>query len=131
MNYTNIEGFHGSTLVYLHDEKHLFFHTKNRNGQDEYNCYENILPAEYSQSNQMNDTGKEKLRCSAKIFINGEKVCRRNKIQHKDHGNHDLTFRDLKTLHEIKEKCRFLSEWCPLSAHKISVKEIFMVELAK
>lgn len=27
MDYTFIKGFHGSSLVYLHDEKHLFYHT--------------------------------------------------------------------------------------------------------
>lgn len=132
MDYTLIEGFHGGTLVYLHQEKHLFYHTNDRNGQAEYSCYETILPEEY----HCNEHGekqqeKKKIRCSAKIFINNENTCRRNKMEHHDHSNHDLLFRDLKTLHEIKEKCRFLSEWCPISAHKISAKEIFMVELAK
>lgn len=128
MNFTFIEGLHGGTLVYLHEENHLFYHTNDRNGQNEYTCYETILPEEYCSTKGEKE---KKLRCSAKIFINKENICRRNKMQHYNHPNHDLAFRDLKTLHEIKEKCRFLSEWCPISAHKISAKEIFMVELAK
>lgn len=48
MDYTYIEGFHGGTLVYLHAEDNLFHETHNRNGQVEYNCYESILPDEYS-----------------------------------------------------------------------------------
>lgn len=137
MDYTYIEGFHGGTLVYLHEEKHLFYHTNDRNGQIEYSCYEKMLPTEYSQpcndqmANRQHNVEKKKMRCSAKIFVNGENVCRRNKMQHYSHANHHLVFLDLKTLHEIKEKCRFLFEWCPLSAYKMSAKEIFMIELAK
>lgn len=131
MNYTRIEGFRGGTLVYLQEEKHLFYHTNDRNNHAEYCCYENILPNEYSKVNREGGSEKKKLRCPAKVFVSGENVCRRNKMQHHDHGNHDFVFRDLTTLHETKEKCRFLSQWCPLSAFRISAREIFMVELAK
>lgn len=125
MEYSYVQGFReGNDLLYLHDEKHLFVQKHNRNGQIEYTCYQQLLNQEYS-TNVPPIT-----ECTAKSIVRDGR-CRRNAVAHQDHPNHELVFADLKSLNAMKEKCRNLKEWCPNSSHKISAKEIFMVELSK
>lgn len=124
MEFSYIQGFHGSTLLYIHEEKHLFMKTNDRNGRTEYICYEVALSKEKYRYEE------PKIKCNARASTK-QNMCKRNKVEHQQHANHELVFRDLQTLNAIKEKCRLLSEWCPSSAHKISAKEIFMIELAK
>lgn len=125
MEYTLIQGFSDGPhkLLYLHREKHLFYHTNNRCGRDEYTCYDNKLREEYKSGN-----GHQK--CTARIFLTDD-GCRRNSIAHVDHQDHELAFRDLETLNAVKDKCRLLREWCPLSACKISAKELLAVEMSR
>lgn len=124
MEFTYIKGFRGGSLLYLHQEKHLFYQTHNRDGRLEFSCYDNNLPKDYKSSEQ------QSRKCNAKVIVK-EDICRRNNTDHQCHANHELVFRDLQTLNEIKERCQKVSEWCPISAHKISAKEIFMTMLAK
>lgn len=126
MEYSLIQGFSDGPhkLLYLHRENHLFYHTNNRSGQDEYTCYDHLLREDYKSENNHS-------KCTARVFLNDQKQCRRNRIAHNAHQNHELAFRDLKTLNAVKEKCRLLQEWCPLSATKVSAKELLAVELAK
>lgn len=124
-DYTMIQGFHeGRELLYLHGEKHLFCYSNERSGQTEYACYEQHRPVRYK-----NDQ-KDKSVCKARVFLKNGKV-RRNGIQHDSHSNHELIFRDLKTLDAVKEKSRKLLQWCPLSASRVSAKELLAIELAR
>lgn len=124
MEYKLIQGFREGQhkLLYLIAENHLFYHTHNRSGQDEYSCYEHLLRDDYKTGNHSS--------CRARVTLKNN-VCWRNSTAHNGHPDHFLAFRDLETLCAIKEKCRLLSDWCPLSASKISAKELLSVELAK
>lgn len=126
MDFTHIPGFRdGHLLLYLHNEKHLYMQTHDRSGQIEYICYEHVVPVGYRVDNN------EKIKkCSAKT-IKRDGRCRRNAVVHQNHPNHELIFKDLQSLNAMKLKCRSLAEWCPNSSHKISAKEIFMIELSK
>lgn len=126
MEYTYIQGFKDGPhrLIYLHREKHLFCYKYERSGQIEYTCYQSMLPNDYKSDSEHN--------CTARIIVNNnDKQCRRNNVAHTNHQNHELVFRDLQTLNAVREKSRKISEWCPLSASKVSAKEILAMELAK
>lgn len=125
MEHSFVSGFHSGTLMYLHEEKHLFRKVNDRKGQEEWMCYESILPQMY-RLNELDPPTK----CTAKTF-RIENLLRRNQIAHSHHHDHELVFRDLVSLEAMKEKCRKLAEWCPLSSYRIPAKEIFMTELAK
>lgn len=127
MQYELIQGFHDSAhqLLYAPGEKHLYVQKYNRSGQLEFICYESILPQEYRNKNEPNHSN-----CTARAILR-ENICYRNQISHQGHQNHELVYRDLKTLNAVKEKCKKLVEWCPLSAAKISAKELLAVELSK
>lgn len=128
MEYTLIQGIHDGPhpLLYSHDEKRLYHFTNDRSGRIEYTCYDHLLRQEYKSS-----IGAH-LKCTARAMLQNND-CMRNGIAHKcDHNhNHELAFRDLQTLNAVREKCRLLSEWCPLSASKVSAKELLAIELAK
>lgn len=131
MEFSYIQGFHGGMLLYLHEEKHLFVKSHDRNGQVEFICYEETLSKEKYKNDEVATQGQQKkTKCTAKSFVR-DNHCRRNKIQHQVHPDHELVYQDLQTLNAVKEKCKLLAEWCPLSSHKISSKEIFLVELSK
>lgn len=125
MEHSFVSGFHSGTLLYLHGEKHLFRKVNDRNGQEEWMCYESILPQIY-QLNEPNPHTK----CTAKTFRKTNSL-RRNQTSHSHQHDHERVFRDLVSLEAMKEKCKQLAEWCPLSSYRIPAKEIFMTELAK
>lgn len=125
MEHSFVSGFHSGTLLYLHKEKRLFRKVNDRKGQEEWMCYHSILPKRY-QLNEPTDYTK----CKAKTFVTAD-LLRRNNIVHNHRCDHELVYRDLKSLEAMKEKCRQLAEWCPLSSFRIPAKEIFMTELAK
>lgn len=126
-NHTIIQGFHeGHPLLYLQEERHLFVRSNERSGQVEYACYEKHRSNRYKNPNHQ----EENSNCTARVFLK-DGVVRRNSIQHKNHENHELIFRDLQTLNAVKEKSRMLLEWCPLSSSKVSAKELLATELAK
>lgn len=111
-----------SCLLYLPEEKKLFYKTSSRRDNSEYYCYERIL-SERDKSN-----GNCKLKCSARVSIkNG--ICMRNSTQHISHDNHEKIFNDLIPANKIKTMCATLGASLP--THKISTKEIFYQELSK
>lgn len=124
-DHTLIQGFHdGHPLLYLHGEKHLFYRSNERSGHVEYSCYEKSRPDRYKNNKEAN------VKCTARVFLDNGRVYR-NQIRHQCHENHETIFRDLQTLEAVKEKARLIKKWCPLSASKVSAKELLAVELAR
>lgn len=125
MEYCFIDGYKGGKLLYLKDEKHLFVRKSGKNGEDVFICYQTIL-AKGNENKQSTETT-----CTARVKLDVNKVCTRNKIAHTEHECHEIHFRDLETLKAVKDKCRLLQSIIPITAHKVSMKEIFLQEMAK
>lgn len=120
MSYSFIAGFSGrSSLLYLHDERHLFVKKVTRDQYEFYECYHNM------QKNQLGF-----VHCSASCSILRGEI-RRNGTAHSHPMDHKVDFRDLQSLNAMKETCNWLREHCPSSAHKIPSYDIFMLEIAK
>lgn len=127
MEYSFIKGKHdGCVLLYSPTEKDLYVQNNERNGKKVYVCYQSILSKQKQKENDQNH-----INCKARVTINEGGVCERNKIPHSDHENHEIEYLDLVTRNAITDKCRFLKEHFPESAHKIPEHEIFMKELSK
>lgn len=118
MEYCFTKGFKGGDLLYLQDEKNLFVRKKVENGEETYICYQSVLAKR----------NKEVANCTARVKLNGDKECTRNKISH---TTHEILFRDFESLNVIRKNCRMLRRIIPITSHKISVKEIFLQEMAK
>lgn len=116
--YSFTKGFHdGNLLVYLPEEKHLYYKTNDRpSGQQDYACYEKILNKGHN--------------CKSRFHLSADMSCWKNNVPHSDHENHELTFKDMQTLDDMRKKCRYIVDNFP-SAHKIPLKEIFMSEMVK
>lgn len=125
MEYCFIEGYKGGKLLYLKDEKHLFVRKSGENGEEVFICYQTIL----YKGNKNKQS--EHLNCTARVKLDANKICTRNKIAHTSHENHEIHFCDLETLNAIKENCQILQKIIPITAHKVSAKEIFLQEMAK
>lgn len=123
MEYCFTKGFKGGNLLYLREEKHLFVRKSGENGEETFICYQSVLSKSSKNLSQPN--------CTARVKLNGEKICSRNKIAHTNHENHEILFRDFQTLNTVRKNCKTLQKIIPITAHKISVKEVFLQEMAK
>lgn len=122
MEYCFIEGYKGGKLLYLKDEKNLYVRKNFENGVETFICYQTIM----HKGNKI-----DHLNCTARVKLDENKICTRNKIVHTKHESHEIHYRDLETLNAIKENCRMLQKIIPITAHKVSAKEIFLQEMAK
>lgn len=115
-----VNGFHGGIIYYSSKEKHLYVQRgKMRNGDLYLACYDTIL-------NKLNS------QCSAKrVYNKGNRYSRSTNHKHTKHGHHEIIYRDLVSLNNMKNQCRYLTQNFPTSAHKVPIKEIFLQELAK
>lgn len=125
MDYCFIKGYKGGSLLYLEDEKHLFVRKSGENGEETYICYQSVL-AKSNKKKKMTQPN-----CTARVKLDGKKICTRNKIAHSKHENHEILFRDFETLNAVRKNCRTLQKIIPITAHKISAKEVFLQEIAK
>lgn len=120
-----ITGFkEGSSLLYLKEEKNLFFR-KNKelqNGKIHWACNASNIPAIYGQPDSC------PARCTMDLI---KSEIYRNNAAHIHEANHEIVFRDLESLNAMKNHCRYLAANFPYSAHLIPVKEIFLSEMAK
>lgn len=105
-------------MYYAPKEKHLYVKNKNTNGKIYLDCYDTIR-------------NKSNTRCRAKCIYTSANEHSRTTANHTDHENHEVTYRDLVSLNNMKDHCRYLAKNFPTSAHKVSVKEIFLLEMAK
>lgn len=124
MDHCFVKGYKGGTLLYLKEEKNLFVRKSGQEGEDVFICYQTIL-AKNKKKKPM------ELNCTARVKLNANTICKRNKIAHSNHGNHEIHFRDLESLNAIKKNCRLLQKIMPITAHKVSAKELFLQEMAK
>lgn len=121
LDYINTNGFRGtSSLVYVISEKSLYVGKGSRNECKTFVCYQTVLNGKDKKQNQ----------CSARITIDKNDVCKRNKVQHSTHPNHENLFRDMETANSMKGLCKQLQELLGSSARKISTREIFNKKLA-
>lgn len=104
-------------LLYLENEKHLIVRRVHDGTKVYYNCYD-----------ALNGSNGCKARCTIDLKTN---KCTRNYKQHNGHGNHEVTYRDMESLNEMKNHCKYLRKHFPFSATKIPIKEIFLTEMAK
>lgn len=126
MEYKFITGFKGSKLVFA--QNNLFnFKCTRPNGNVEYICYQSIL------SKKTNNASKQNIvqNCSARVIIKPDKTIYRNKIPHTNHNNHEAIVSDLESIDDMEKVCTFIRENMPLSAHKVSPKDIFSQVMAK
>lgn len=55
--------------------------------------------------------------------------CVKTDTPHADHDDHEIIY--LISLNNMKDNCRLLAEEFPISAKKIPVEEIFLMEMSK
>lgn len=116
-----VTGYHGGTIYYSTEEKHLYVKRgKTRKGGEAYlACYDTILDKPNSQ-------------CPAKrVYTKVNGHSRSTNPLHSNHENHEIIYKDLISINNVKNHCRYLAENFPTSAHKVSIKEIFLLEMAK
>lgn len=115
-----LTGFSGKgLLLYLHDEKNLFIKKSERNQSQYYECYHVLQKAQPDYK-----------ACPVYCVIkDGE--CNRNGAIHSHPTNHKVEYRDMVSLNAMKETCRWLRTYIPSSAHKVSLYDIFMLEISK
>lgn len=113
-------GFHGGVLYYSAKERHLYVQRgKMRNGDPYLACYDTVFNKSISK-------------CSAKrVYNTANRYSRSTNPNHTKHGNHEIIYRDLVSLNNMKNQCRYLAQNFPTSAHKIPIKEIFLQEMAR
>lgn len=121
MDYVVIKGFHSGMLLYVPSEKHLYVRKSSRNGTVYLTCYDTII--------SKNDINNEVF-CSARCHLQ-QNTCVRTEAPHTNHENHEMIYKDLVSLNAMKDTCRLLAEWFPISAKNIPIKEIFLMEMAK
>lgn len=137
MDYTFVSGYRGSKLVYA--EKNLYVKKCARpNGNTEYICYQTVLSQKKDQNeNAVSDFNAKQNKfehepnCTARVIIKPDGTISRNKIPHVLHKNHEYIVADTKSIKEMEELCTLMKEKLPLSAHKITPKEIFLQIMAK
>lgn len=124
MHHELISGYHeNSKVLYIRDEGMLFYKTRQRNGQTEFLCYQELIKGKCSVIYP-----RCFCPCFARAIIHQNK-CVRNTTNHSDHGNHNNIYNELKLLSRIKKSCR--NSGANLASHKVSTKEIFYRELAR
>lgn len=120
MDYVFIQGFQSSTLLYVPSEKHLYVRKSSGKGSVYLVCYDTIV-----SKNEIHKTT-----CSARCQLK-QKTCVRTAAPHTHHDNDEIIYNDLVSLNAMKSSYRLLAKNFPLSAKKIPIKEIFLMEMAK
>lgn len=112
----------GGIIYYAPEEKHFYVKRKKKKGKVYMSCYDimakKTLPTE--------------LQCPAKrVYTPEDELSRPTNTNHTNHENHELMYRDLVSLNNMKDHCNYTATNFPTSANKVSVREIFLLELAK
>lgn len=122
MNFDYITGFNGGRLLYISRDKHIFTRKDTKNGKSYWICYDTISSAKNLVP------GSCRARCTV---TEATQYCERNGVPHTCNEDHELCLRDMNSLNAMKDHCRYLSKHFPYSAHKISIKDIFLMEMIK
>lgn len=118
LTHTFVEGHRrGSRLVWVHEEKFLYFKKDERSGKTSYLCYENQL-----QHSQI---------CSSRCLIDSEGIMTKNSIPHSGHSNHQAVYDKLKTRSSIIDSCEQAASVLEDLHFTIPTQQIFNRELSK
>ncbi|XP_055308039.1 uncharacterized protein LOC129572142 [Sitodiplosis mosellana] len=121
MNYFThefVEGHRrGSRLLWVPEEKYLYFKKDDRSGKTIYLCYENQL-----QNEQI---------CSSRRSIDSEGTMTTNSIPHSCHSNHQAVHDKLKLRSHIIDSCEHAAHALEDLHFTIPTQQIFTREVAK
>lgn len=126
MEYKVIKGFNSGTLYYIPEDGHLYVRKDSKHGKVYLTCYDESLTKKKAKQDSLFRP------CPARAHLDVESnLCYKTNACHTNHEDHGLKYRDLQSLNAMKEHCRFLATHFPFSSHKIPIKEIFLLEIAK
>lgn len=126
MEYVTLKGFNDGMLYYIPADGHLYVRKYSKNSKIYLSCYERCLTKKFAKNNPSFQL------CPAKVHLDTKtNLCYRTNAPHTSHDDHELKYRDLQSLNGMKDHCRFLAKHFPFSCHKIPIKEIFLLEIAK
>lgn len=118
-----LNGWNGGNVYYASDEELLYVRKNEYNGKYFLVCHDTVM--------NKKDKNKNEKKCPGRCHYNsitGECVIT---TKHNHSTKHKIEYNDLVSLNAMKDMCRYLAANLPGSAHKISVKEIFLMEMAK
>lgn len=127
MDYQIIQGIRGGKLLHVLSEDMLYVPKVERNGMQEYVCYQTIL----CTPKKKNLPNEDRTKCTARVRIRRDGTLQRMTVQHTQHHNHDLIARDMNKRKNMKKKARRLRDDYPQDAHKIPIRHIFQNEIDK
>lgn len=112
-----LKGFNGKTVYYDPMKKHLYSRNNGYKGVSYLKCYEDVN----CKSNP----------CEGRRRLHDADGRSWPTHGHSKHKNHKITYRDLISLNNMKERCSYLAQNYPGQAHKVSTKIIYLTEMAK
>lgn len=131
MSLIEVVGFNGGTLYYEPDAKHFYVKEKDHNGNTYMICHDQMEYKNERRKSEKNRSKKDLKPCPARCSFNHITGEMKLTAEHAHEDNHEVMYKDLMSLDSMKDKCRFLAEHFPFSAHKVSVREIYLMEMAK
>lgn len=112
-----------SNLLWISVDQNLYYKKCNRNGNEEYECYQTIL-----RKNRKMEY--EAMYCTAGAVIkNG--VCSHTTVRHTFHSNHKEIYVNLKARNSILDKCKAIKEITEDFCITVPARDIFTREMAK
>lgn len=114
-------------LLYVPSEQMLYVWNRNRNGIDEFVCYQTVLADKKKKDHSSHKECFSRVRC----LLNGK--CERMNVfvPHTEHDSHRIYYEDKMKMAAMKEKCQFLASNFPEAAHRIPNRHIYQREIAK
>lgn len=115
-------------------EKNLYVTQARRNGKEEYICYQKILCK--TQNKKKSKKNKKRrysssIPCTARIIIDGNGKCKRNKVIHSNHDNHELIYKDFVTKNNIIDRSIAIKNVLEGLPADVPIHDVFTHELAK
>lgn len=118
-----LKGFNGKNVYYDPKGKYLYSRNNGYKGTSYLKCFEDVKGAKKKNREEWLPCGGRR-----RLDANGKSWPSHNHAKHK---NHESVYRDLISLNDMKEKCRFSAKNYPGLTHKMSTKIIFLTEIAK
>lgn len=117
-------------LLWAPDEKHLFFKKKtHKSGLEDWICYQEMI-----QKKKSNSVGKafDQTKCTSRLLRDPiAKTCTRKQIAHTDHEDHDLIYKDLMSMDEIKDTVDRIRDVTEGLSVNVPMSHVFTRTLAK
>lgn len=117
-------------------EKNLYVTQDRRNGKQEYICYQKILSKpqnkKKSKKNKTRRYGNNSsIPCTARVIIDKNGKCMRNKVPHSNHDNHEIFYKDLRTKNNIIDRSIAIKNVLDGLPTDVPMQDVFTHELAK